>query len=164
MGQPWSDPYSRKEGAFWQPGRPARPNVAFTERVKAERLANLTKAHAWRVAALADGWHGEPTYGHEPIEHAWKLHREGFSVQGLSRPIPDRHGALPTPTVHIWAPDGGSITPPEAYAWEPIRLGVYVCGECGAFPVETRRYAFANRCCALCGPKFMAALPHNWAD
>lgn len=124
----------------------------------------LPVVNAYREALAEDGWSIEPTYGHEPVEHAWSAHREGFKVMGLARPIPSKRGEIPKPDLHAWGPDGATVKVPHPYSFEAFVAGLRRCDQCGAEDVDVDRYAFANRCCAECGPKFMASLPRNWAD
>lgn len=156
MDGPWRDTI---EGAMWSypPGHgrfPAKSGIrndALWEAKEAERRTFVERAHKWREAAIADGWQAEPTYGdHEPLEQAWKLRRDGFTIQGLSRPGSDK--MLPSADVHIWGPDGLAIEPPAEYDFAAIVRGSQTCSECGAHPVTTERVAFANRVCAECAP------------
>ena len=124
----------------------------------------LPIVHRWRDALTADGWAIQPTYSHEPIEHAWRAEKEGFVILGLARPIPGSRGEVHKPDICAWGPDGGAIDLPDEYDFSRIKAAMSKCGECGKEGVETKRYAFANRCCNECGLKFMAALPSNWAD
>lgn len=135
---------------------------AIAEHRKAKMLPAV---NGWREALAADGWSLRPTYdGHEPLEHAWSATRDGFRISGLARPIPGRDGSKPKPDLNAWGPDGAAIDLPVEYNFDAIKASLLRCGECGKEPVETKRYAFANRCCADCAPKFMASLPRNWAD
>lgn len=138
--------------------------VALWAAIAEHRKTLLPLVHKWREDAIAGGWQARATYGHEPLEHAWSMTKEGFRVSGLSRPIPGKNGTVPLPQINIWGPDGAAIDPTEIYDWNAIQRGMNICGMCNSYPVKTRRYAFANRCCDECGPKFMASLPHNWAD
>lgn len=124
----------------------------------------LPVVHRWREALAADGWSVVPTYGHEPVEHAWSASRDGFKIMGLARPIPGKDGTCPQPDLHAWGPDGAAIELPDEYDFENMKARMGRCDQCGKEPVETKRYAFANRCCAECGPKLMASLPRNWAN
>ena len=129
------------------------------------RQANLPKAHAWREAALNDGWTGEPTYEREPIEHAARLtHPDGWVVQILSRPVPAADGRLPCPEVTVWAPDKAQVKVPPVYDFRVLQANARICMECGAEDVDTAQYAFATRCCGVCGPRYQASLPANWCE
>jgi hypothetical protein len=156
MDGPWSD---TNEGVMWSypPGHGRFPlkrgirNDALWAAKEDERRTFVELAHRWREAAIADGWQAEPTYGdHEPLEQAWKLRRDGYTIQGLSRPGSDK--MLPSAAVHIWGPDGLAIKPPVEYDSAAILRGSETCSECGAHPVKTERVAFANRVCADCAP------------
>lgn len=170
MSGPWIDTV---EGQMWTPapgGRPFRPagpstrNDALWEAKTLERRAFVALAHRWREAAIADGWNAEPSYGdHEPLERAWRLTRDGYVIQGLSRAGDDK--SLPTASVHIWGPDGLAIEPPLEYDLAAIRRGAETCSECGACPVRTERVAFANRVCGECAPAARRALETpGWCD
>ena len=166
---PWKD--SGVSG-LWQTvgyddfGRPKQVrNEKLHIRLTFERVRNRVLCEQWRNAAVADGWSIEPTYEHEPQEHAFRLRRDGFVVQGLARPIPGPHGTTPAPQISIWGPDGLAIDPPETYDIEKIRRGAETCGSCGAYPVKTERVAFVNRCCAACAPDQRARLETpGWAE
>lgn len=133
--------------------------------IQSHRISQmLPVVHAWRAALVADGWNIRQTYSHEPLEHAWRAEREGFVISGLARPIPGPRGEVPKPDLCAWGPDGAAIELPDEYDFAKVKAAMLKCGECGREDVETKSYAFANRCCADCGPKFMASLPSNWAD
>lgn len=103
-------------------GRPKQvANKELVIRLTLERTKNRVLCEIWRDAAVADGWSIEPTYAHEPKEHAFRLWRDGYCAQGLARPIPGPHGTIPVPEIHIWGPDGLSIKTPETYDFEHIR-------------------------------------------
>ena len=170
MSTPWADTVV---GKLWTPapgGRPFRPagpstrNGALWHAKTAEREAFVKLALEWRDAAVADGWDMEPTYGdHESVDTAWRLRRDGYSIQGISRPGSDKE--LPTAGVSIWGPDGLAIHPPLEYDWEAIRRGAETCSECGKYPVQTVRVAFANRVCGECSPAARARLEvPGWCD
>ena len=128
---------------------PHSPKLSWEQR-RAERLPFVEKAKAWRLAAIADGWTSEPTYlGHEPEEHAFRLRKNGFQVQGLARPGSD---LLPTGKIYCWGPDGLTIRVGETYDWSAIQAGVETCMYCDAHPVKTRRVGFAGRACETCAP------------
>lgn len=151
MTAPWKETV---EGRLWSPssrGERSVRNDQLWVAKEVERRSFVGLAHKWREAAIADGWAAEPTYGdHEPLEHAWKLRREGFTIQGLSRPGSDK--MLPDAAVSIWGPDGLAIKAPLEYDMAAIRRGAETCSECGSYPVATQRVAFANRVCAECAP------------
>lgn len=131
---------------------PSVRNDALWAAMLEVRNRNLVKAEAWRDAAVADGWSIEPTYDYEPVERAWRLSREGFSVQGITRAARD-DTEMTTADIHIWGPDGLAIRPPPIYDWSAIVAGSRTCNACGATDVETQRYGFAGRCCAACRPE-----------
>lgn len=127
-----------------------RNDALWAARVEV-RNRNILRAAEWRDAAVADGWSIEPTYPHESVETAWRLLRDGFQVQGLTRPESDK--SMPVATIHIWGPDGLAIKVPPIYAWGPIAAGVRTCSACGATDVETQRVGFAGRVCGACLPE-----------
>jgi hypothetical protein len=118
----------------------------------------------WREQLISDNWTLSKIYDHELLEHAWRATREGFVISGLSRPIPSQRGEIPKPDLHAWGPDGAGISLPEIYSFAAIKARMRYCRECGNRDIETGRFAFANRCCAPCGDKFMKSLPSNWCD
>ena len=113
----------------------------------------LPIVHCWREILIEDGWALEPTYRHEPLEHAWGTRKDGFLIRGLARPIPGPHGTYPRPDLTAWGPDGMQIILPGEYDWEEIRRAVRTCIACGKTNVDTQRYSFAGRCCADCRPE-----------
>jgi hypothetical protein len=134
---------------------------------------------AWRDAAIADGWHHEPTYPKSELEdRACRLSRDGWSVQILTRSrgnyIPDPQWPnRPSPhgkwayeaQVSVWGPDGLAVNPGLTYDWNALKANLRHCPECGKDDVETRRVAFANRCCNDCAPKLKAELEKpGWCD
>jgi hypothetical protein len=115
--------------------------------------ARKAAADAYREAALADGWEGQPTYPtHEPIEAAATLRRDGFVMMILTRDHKPGETWRFCVKVSAWGPDGLSIKPPGTYDWAAIQAGAATCNECGARGA-TERYNFAGRCCAACLPK-----------
>lgn len=119
--------------------------------VTAYRKPLMAVVHAYRHALADDGWQVLPTYGHEPVERAWRAYRDGFIISGLCRV--DEHGnPKGCPELCGWGPDGLAINIPKAYSFAAIKAATLQCGVCGAEGVETERVAFANRSCAACAP------------
>jgi hypothetical protein len=152
----WTYPNGRDGGAV--------RNEEIWQRLNSMRAANLPKAHAWREAALADGWEGKPTYDHEPIEHAARLTREDWVCLILSRPLIGKDGSSNSPDITVWGPDRAQIAVPVPYDWAAMQAAIRVCAHCGKTDVETKCYAFADRCCIECGPPYQKSLPANWCD
>lgn len=123
--------------------------ISASERKRRE--ASIDRATAWREDAMADGWSCEATYGHEPVESAFTMQREGFVAMGLARQ--ETKTMLAGGKINLWGPDGLAIEPPETYDWEAITSGLRTCANCGATDVDTQRYSFAGRCCAKCRPE-----------
>lgn len=111
----------------------------------------LRDAHAFRDAAVEDGWDIRPTYNSEPEVRAASLSREGFKMQVISRSLKDMKFAY-SASVHIWGPDGLAVTVPDVYDWAAISGAVDKCLECGA-EGEVHRAGFAGRYCAKCLPE-----------
>ena len=127
--------------------RPIPPEIR-RQREEAVRIAT-----EWREAAKQDGWSCRATYeGHESVETAFTLEREGFKAIGLARPMKD-NGMWPCGEISIWGPDRLQILPPFPYDWEQIKAGVRRCNYCNATDVETVRISFAGRCCRACRPE-----------
>ncbi len=122
----------------------------------------IAAAHAWREAAIADGWSARPTYEEwEPLESAARLTRDGFTVQMLTR----QNGDSYTVSIHVWGPDGLAIKPPDEYSYPAIVAGVRTCNACDASDVETFAYSFAGRACAACLPAMREQHEKpGWAD
>ena len=104
---PWKD--SGVSG-LWQTvgyddfGRPKQVrNEKLHIRLTFERVRNRVLCEQWRNAAVADGWSIEPTYEHEPQEHAFRLRRDGFVVQGLINLVQDNKHLYPYgyPTTYV---------------------------------------------------------------
>lgn len=147
FSSPWDDGDGVK--GLWRSDRSRDPIVYA--RIKARRLDHLRRAQEWKASAEADGWVFEPTYNSEPVDHAFRGTREGFTIQGLARPgKPDR---LPSASIHIWGPDRLAIKAPIEYDMAKIRAGARTCGYCGAEDVDTIRVGFAGRCCHKCEPR-----------
>ncbi len=127
-----------------------------------EKPMNRTIAdvHAFRDAAVADGWQIDATYGpHESIERAFRLTRncDGFwIVSGIARPKNCYFTGNPGCDIAElcgWGPDGLSIDLPERYDFDAIKAAVTTCGNCGVTGIKPMRYGFAGRCCADCRPE-----------
>jgi hypothetical protein len=144
FSQPWSD---KGVAGLWK--NSVRDEAKF-QRLVELRTENLRLCNEWRQAAEADGWQFTPTYQHEPVEHAFRGNREGFSIQGIARP--NGPGKTPEASIHIWGPDGLAIKPPLCYNMDKIRAGARRCGYCSAEDVDTVRVGFAGRCCLTCEP------------
>lgn len=132
--------------------RGIRGNRDAWERERQKRLAGeVAAANQWRLDAEADGWKFKPTYGHEPVEHAFRALREGYVIQGLARPGDD---FLPRGSINMWCPEGIDISPiPIIYpGFDAIKALRNRCPVCGAEGVDTVRVAFANRACNNCAP------------
>ena len=139
---------------------------AAWDRVRDDRLAGeVAAAMQFRLDAEADGWSVGPSYGHEPVEHAFRCTRDGFVISGLTRPGSEKF--LPTGSINAWGPDGVSINPiPIVYpGFDAIKALVRHCPECGSDDVDTVRIAFANRACANCAPALRKKLEKpGWCD
>lgn len=103
------------------------------------------RVRPWRDAAIADGWIAEPTYGHEPVERAFTLTRDGFKIMGILRP--DTLASL-----NAWGPDGLAINLPEQYSWDAIAAAIQLCMACGNVSTVVHRVGFAGRVCPVCLP------------
>lgn len=142
-------------GSLWigDPARKIRNLVAWAELIEV-RDHNRMVVRAWRDAAIADGWTLEAMFpGHEDVDRAFKLWRDGFHVSGINRPAGD---LLPQAQLNAWGPDGLCLLIPIPYDWERLKTGLRRCNNCGAEDVETQRYGFAGRCCADCLPAMRA--------
>lgn len=139
-------------------------NLPAWNALAAARRQHVDVATAWRLDALQDGWHQEPTYPSEPAEHAFRLTRDGFLVQGLARPGQEEREpwTLPTASITIWGPDKLQVRAPLPYSFERIVAGVRHCHSCEAEDVDTKRLAFAGRVCLKCHDAEWAKLPPNW--
>jgi hypothetical protein len=117
--------------------------------------ARLDAVHAYRNAAVLDGWTLEPTYPkHEAADRAATLKREGFVMMTLSRENTDKREKFHYEAkVHIWGPDGLAISPPDTYNFAEIQARIRQCHYCNAKGVDTRRVGFAGRCCTNCLPE-----------
>jgi hypothetical protein len=123
------------------------PQFGFTD-----DEAMYKAAIAYREAAVADGWTIKPTYGeHEPVERAATLTRDGWHMSILARTGEGKWKY--TASVHIWAPDGVAIIPPDTYDFEQIKAAERTCMNCKATDVDTCRVGFAGRCCEKCLPE-----------
>lgn len=157
FSQPWGNHRHVGEG-LWRIGR---RNEALFKAIREEREALRPLCTAWREAAEADGWVFGPTYQNEPLGHAFRGTKEGFTLLGLCRPTTDRE--CPSPSLHIWGPDSLQVAPPLEYDWEAIKAGVRVCGYCRATDVDTTRVGFAGRCCLGCEPTIRPRVEQgNW--
>lgn len=147
---PWID---TAQGTLWIKrghGMASRRHDDLWTAKSEERLRFVELARLWCAAAIADGWHGEPTYPNELFIHAWRLTRDGYTILGLSRPGTDKF--MPTASVHIWGPDGLAIKPPLEYDSDAIIAGARTCSYCGEMDVSTHRVGFAGRACYQCLP------------
>jgi hypothetical protein len=126
----------------------------------------LGAATAWREAAMADGWTGEPTYpSHEPIESAAKLtHPDGFTAQILTRTHAAGSRYKFSVSVHVWGPDGLTVEPPDVYEMTAIRMNARKCCFCAKPDCATTRVGFAGRACLACAPVEEAKLPRHYYD
>ncbi len=71
---------------------------ALWDEVAKHRTDNMRPVvDAYKESLEFDGWMVTPTYQHEPVAHAWTARREGFTISGLSRPIPSPRGDFPKP-------------------------------------------------------------------
>ncbi len=128
--------------------------------------AQLAAAEAWRMAAIADGWAAQPTYeGHEPIESACTLVRDGFQAHTITR---TKKAGAKWPfqaKVSVWGPDGLAVRAPTIYDWGKLLAGTQHCNYCHADGVETQRVSFAGRSCAACLREQQARLERpGWDD
>lgn len=114
----------------------------------------LDAAHAFRKAAIADGWSCVPTYGdHEPMDSHATLNKEGFVCHVKARDRGEGKKKYRYEVqVSLWGPDRLCITAPMVYDWEAIKAGVRRCGYCGQEDVETQQVGFAGRSCEKCLP------------
>jgi hypothetical protein len=126
----------------------------------------LRGAEQFRDDAAADGWLKEPTYGHESVDRASRLTRDGFVIQVLTRDnSAEGRGKKFEAAVHMWGPDDLAVDPPEFYDFAEIKRRTRICSACKAEDVETQRYSFAGRCCEACLPKMRAATEYpGWCD
>lgn len=114
-------------------------------------LSKLEQVRAWRDAAIADGWHIEPTYGHhEDVSRAARLMRGGFVVQLITRENVGQWKA--NVSLGGWAPDGMAISLPTVYDPAVFARSMRHCNYCHADDVETHRVGFAGRSCEACLP------------
>lgn len=130
-------------------GRKSIRNDALWAAIVADRLTLIPLAHAYRDAAVADGWSLRATYEHEAVERAASLERDGWVMLIISR-APRDDTEMPTSSVCIWAPDKAQIRPPLTYDFAAMTAATKVCTQCKAEGVETKRLAFASRVCAAC--------------
>lgn len=145
FSQPWDD--GDGVSGLWR-GR--ERDEAIYQQICERRGEHVRLCNEWRTAAEADGWEFRPTYASEPVEHAFRGERDGFTIQGIARPGDARHP--PSASIHIWGPDSLAVRPPLTYDMDAIRRGARTCGYCGAEDVETARVGFAGRCCRTCLP------------
>lgn len=104
------------------------------------------EASKYRVDAVRDGWTIEPTYsGHEPVEKAATLEKEGFTMSIIARGGSNN-------MVTIWAPDLCQIEVPYPYSWEKIKENIKRCLGCHRLVEETVQVGFAGRYCTECAP------------
>jgi len=110
------------------------------------------------AAAVADGWDARATYdGHEPIERAFKLERDGFVISGLNR---DR-----TYKLSGWGPDRLAIQLPVTYDLDSIKAALKICQYCHENVDEVRRVGFAGRVCNDCHPAVAARVERpGWTN
>lgn len=115
--------------------------------------AEFERVQTFKRACLSDGWTIAATYQHESIERAFKLTKDGFLIQGLTRTNePDKKWRYEA-SLSCWGPDSLAISLPDTYDFESIKIGVRACDACDASDVDTHRYSFAGRCCAKCLPE-----------
>lgn len=130
-----------------------------------DNKATYDRIIAYRNAMIADGWEMTPNYKGEPLESyahgtkgEWVCHVEARDFEQMKVLYPATYRNARPPLrymcgVHIWAPDGCCVTPPETYSWGALVAGTRTCAACGKTDVETHRYSFAGRCCAACLPE-----------
>lgn len=120
-------------------------------------VAALDHVTSYRLAAVSDGWKQEPTYpGHESIEQAASLERDGWKMHVICRPteLNRRHQTIRcSASIHIWGPDGLAVNVPLSYDWAELQDGLRACTVCKAVDVDTHRVGFAGRVCASCLPE-----------
>lgn len=155
---PWTSTIDAK--GLWR-NSPKRDEKLW-RKICVEKERFVAEAIKYRAAMIADGWHCEPLYNHEPVGQASRMTRDGFIAHVLSRPETER--TTPSASVHFWGPDGMAIRAPLPYDGAAVVVGLRVCGYCGASDVDTQQVAFAGRACASCAPKEWAKLPANWSD
>jgi hypothetical protein len=115
---------------------------------------HIASVREFVAAAVADGWSIEPTYpGHETVEQACRLRRDGYLALCLMREKAVGATWHYETSVHLWGPDGLYIEPPYPYDFAAIEAGRRRCMGCGKANVETRRVGFAGRCCDACLPE-----------
>lgn len=125
----------------------------------------LDAAHAYRRAAISDGWTFGPLYGHETYDRACKLKRDGFVMHIISRDNSSKTGKFKyDASISIWGPDGLCVRPPAAYSFAEIKKSSERCNHCGG-PNGNHRYSFAGRCCAECLPEMQRTHEQTgWCD
>lgn len=121
----------------------------------------------WIKDAIVDGWTAEPTYpGHESIEEAITLTKDGFSIQSLDRSEKwAKWGMIKAQQqIAAWGPDGLIIDLPETYSMEALKKGLLICCYCGK-EGPTKRISFAGRTCNDCYEKNVDRLEYpGWAN
>lgn len=120
-------------------------------------IKKFEAVEAFRDAAIADGWHAEPTYEGEAFERASRLTRDGYVMQVITRDNKDKgYRVRYDCSVHIWGPDGLSLKRPAEYSMIAIEQSANTCLICEGVFEQTFRYNFAGRACAGCLPKAKA--------
>jgi len=114
---------------------------------------HIEAVRKWVADAVADGWTIRPTYESEPVESAAKMHKDGFTAMALMRVHEAGKKWKYEAQLSVWGPDGLAIRPSPYYDFTALKAGLRNCPVCRATDVETERYAFAGRCCAVCLPK-----------
>lgn len=138
-------------------------NGALWETIVEARKTLITKALAWRGAAIADGWESRPIYQHEDELTAFRLTRGGFVILGLARP--ETEHSVGSGELSGWGPDGLHIPVSETYDWSALMRAAETCGYCDAHPTKTKRVGFAGRCCDACYPEMQKRIETpGWAE
>ena len=81
-----------------------------------DNIEELNRTVEFRNAAVADGWIIKPTYeGHEPMESAATLNKDGYTMSILARDNSKQFSNAKRKyecSVSLWGPDGLHIDTP----------------------------------------------------
>lgn len=135
--------------------------------------AQYRRVKAWKEAAVADGWSIEPTYppqgqnAGESVERAARLHRDGWTVQILTRDNQDDPGRKwkYEAQVSVWDADGRGVTPGDTYDPNHLKESSMRCDGCGKLVEKVHPVAFANKACSECLPNMRREMEKpGWCD